>query len=112
MVREVGGGDVKGKVERLPSTLSEPNLKALREKLCSGTIGGGVFRSGDPPRPAVGPVDGTVVPTAKPTLRWAAVAGGAVPCGTALGAAIGGEKILWTREARLPNCLIQSMRRA
>ena len=100
VVREVGGGDVKGKVERLPSTLSEPNLKALREKLCSGTIGGGVFRSGDPPRPAVGPVDGTVVPTAKPTLRWAAVAGAARYRVELLsGAAIGGEKILWTREA-------------
>jgi hypothetical protein len=100
VVREAAGGDVKGKVERSPSTLSEPNLKAMREKVRGGKIGGGVFRASDAPRPAVAPVEGTVVPTTKPTFRWPAVAGASHYRVELLsGAAIGGEKVLWTRDA-------------
>jgi hypothetical protein len=69
------GGKATGGVERLPPTLSGANLEALRAMIRSGKIGGGTFRGNEPPRPAVAPVDGTIVVTDRPVLRWPAVAG-------------------------------------
>ena len=100
-VKEKAGEDAKGKVLRLPSTMSEPNLKAFRDKIRGGRIGGGVFRSDEASRAAVGPVDGTVVATAKPAFRWPAVPGAASYRLELLsGAATTAEKILWSRTTK------------
>ncbi len=97
-VAEAGGEKAEGKVERLPSDLSEPNLQAFRDKIRGGRIGGGVFRANEGPRPAVGPVDGTVVATARPAFRWPAATGAASYRVELLsGAATTAEKILWSR---------------
>ena len=102
-VAETGGADAKGKVERLPTSLSEPNLQAFRDKIRGGRIGGGVFRADEAPRPAVAPVDGTVVATAQPAFRWPPAPGAASYRLELLsGAATTAEKVLWSRTTKNP----------
>jgi hypothetical protein len=102
-IAESGGTDAKGqgKVERLPSDLTEPNLKAFRQKIRGGKIGGGVFRANGPPRPAVAPIDGTAVATTKPAFRWAAVSNASEYRLELLSGAIAGtEKVFWSRTTK------------
>jgi hypothetical protein len=102
-VADSGGADARGKVERLPTSLSEPNLQAFRDKIRGGRIGGGVFRADEPPRLAVAPVDGTVVATARPAFRWPAAPGAASYRLELLsGAATTAEKVLWSRTTKIP----------
>lgn len=99
-VAETGGVDARGTVERRPSGMSEPNLQAFRDRIRGGRIGGGVFRSGEA-RPAVAPVEGTVVAVTRPAFRWpSAPVAATYRLELLSGAATTAEKVLWSRTTK------------
>jgi hypothetical protein len=67
------GGKATGIVEWVPSRLDARNLDALRKRVNAEKLGGTIARSGDAPKPAIAPINGAVVATDRPTLRWPAV---------------------------------------
>jgi hypothetical protein len=118
------GGEPTGRVERLAPTLAGPSLAALRDKVRRGKILGGRLRSveerepvvgskrndelkgidptaDDGPGPPVAPVNGSVVTTDRPTLRWPSLPRADIYRVELLSAAAGAnETVLFSRDAR------------
>jgi hypothetical protein len=102
-IAESGASDPKGagKIDRLPPDLTGPDLGAFRDKIRGGKIGGGVFRANGPPRPAVAPLDGTLVASTKPNFRWPAAPNtSSYRVELLSGGITGAEKVLWTRTTK------------